>query len=682
MQQVQDRVTSTTIRAALGQIKLTLPPSGTPAPAANPLAMPSKPAPTASPTVPAGDGSEKPHAADGGDIMDAILAVPAIEAAVDSLKTQASDRIMQDWQRLKTGEKILGVSSVIAVAGGALAGVIANPAARKLALDQLNGKVLPVPKLDWLHLEINTGGDNLMLGLHVDVGQLLPTSWGFKASSPDAIGGVPEPEPFPVQRKLDSTEDTLRNSDLESRLNSSKGSGSPLTNEIRGFMEPRFGADFSSVRVHTGTDAVQMNRDVNAQAFAHGQDVYFGAGKRPGKDALTAHELTHVVQQSFVPTYQARSIQRREISSIDYFVNPSEILSDRNWTESDRKNNTQRWHDACLANLKAADSSQYVKVVERRDFYKWFYEYTAALGYTTRWALAAYIVANGAHQIVDMDEEHSFANETLNMANVELQGAMREGNQVIFDNVLPKLKKLFDGGPLKGKSALESDMTMLAEEQSLIQPMYSQMSQDTVDQLNYIARKKRFAGWGASLTDEDKVPKGKYNNAGTVPGFNQPNIKNIGDRWTYGMNLGNQFTPGGSGFLPGSHSMPTVESSYTDGSEFSKVDSRANLHKLDALLNPSRMSRSRDYPGRDIEPIIKSLTPFEKQQVLRDDSPDGWSYSLQFAQLRGISESIVKQALPPDRGSEQAITEFLSRYKKEVQRLGFKYPSPTWLNIL
>jgi hypothetical protein len=85
--------------------------------------------------------------------------------------------------------------------------------------------------------------------------------------------------------------------DLESQLGSSKGSGSPLSDDVRSFMEPRFGADFSGVRVHTGSDAVQMNRGVNAQAFAHGQDIYFGAGKLPGKDALTAHELTHVVQQ-------------------------------------------------------------------------------------------------------------------------------------------------------------------------------------------------------------------------------------------------------------------------------------------------------------------------------------------------------------------------------------------------
>lgn len=85
---------------------------------------------------------------------------------------------------------------------------------------------------------------------------------------------------------------------IESRLNSSKGGGSPLPDDVRSFMEPRFGVDFSSVRVHTGSDAVQMNRDLSAQAFTHRSDVYFGEGKAPGNNELTAHELTHVVQQT------------------------------------------------------------------------------------------------------------------------------------------------------------------------------------------------------------------------------------------------------------------------------------------------------------------------------------------------------------------------------------------------
>jgi hypothetical protein len=100
----------------------------------------------------------------------------------------------------------------------------------------------------------------------------------------------------PIQRSAEGSVQTQP--DLESRLMASKGSGSPLSADVRSFMEPRFGADFSGVRVHTGGEAVQMNREVGAQAFAHGQDVYFGAGKGPGKDELTAHELTHVVQQT------------------------------------------------------------------------------------------------------------------------------------------------------------------------------------------------------------------------------------------------------------------------------------------------------------------------------------------------------------------------------------------------
>jgi Domain of unknown function (DUF4157) len=85
---------------------------------------------------------------------------------------------------------------------------------------------------------------------------------------------------------------------VENRLAGSKGGGSALPDNVRNFMEPRFGADFSSVRVHTDSNAVQMNKELGAQAFAHGSDIYFGAGKSPGKDELTAHELTHTIQQT------------------------------------------------------------------------------------------------------------------------------------------------------------------------------------------------------------------------------------------------------------------------------------------------------------------------------------------------------------------------------------------------
>jgi hypothetical protein len=91
-------------------------------------------------------------------------------------------------------------------------------------------------------------------------------------------------------------------SDIEQRLAASRGGGSPLPSEVRAYMEPRFEADFGSVRVHTGDEASQLNRALSAQAFTHGQDIYLGEGKyAPGSDAgkrLLAHELTHVVQQT------------------------------------------------------------------------------------------------------------------------------------------------------------------------------------------------------------------------------------------------------------------------------------------------------------------------------------------------------------------------------------------------
>ena len=117
------------------------------------------------------------------------------------------------------------------------------------------------------------------------------------------IAPKPEQEEQPLQTKpslqrVTEADGNDPSSSLENQLSSSKGGGSPLSDEVRSFMEPRFGADFSSVRVHTGGEAVQMNRGLGAQAFAHGNDIYFGAGKSPGNNELTAHELTHVVQQS------------------------------------------------------------------------------------------------------------------------------------------------------------------------------------------------------------------------------------------------------------------------------------------------------------------------------------------------------------------------------------------------
>jgi hypothetical protein len=124
---------------------------------------------------------------------------------------------------------------------------------------------------------------------------------------------APKEEEKPVQKAEKEEEPVQAKSDpgarpaskLGARLSRRRGSGNPLSKNIKADMEHSFGKDFSGVRIHTDSEAVGMNRELHAQAFTHGQDVYFNAGKfnpeqTEGK-RLLAHELTHVVQQESPP---------------------------------------------------------------------------------------------------------------------------------------------------------------------------------------------------------------------------------------------------------------------------------------------------------------------------------------------------------------------------------------------
>jgi Domain of unknown function (DUF4157) len=77
--------------------------------------------------------------------------------------------------------------------------------------------------------------------------------------------------------------------------------GEPLDRQTRNFMEPRFGTDFSDVRIHTDASAAQSADTLGANAYTTGRDIYFAAGKyAPGNingKKLLAHELAHTVQQ-------------------------------------------------------------------------------------------------------------------------------------------------------------------------------------------------------------------------------------------------------------------------------------------------------------------------------------------------------------------------------------------------
>lgn len=119
----------------------------------------------------------------------------------------------------------------------------------------------------------------------------------------------------------------------ESKVNSSEvqpgivnriqslGSGNPLPESVRSYFEPRFGQDFSDVRLHTDRHVAQAAWYLNASAFTIGRDIYFGHGQfRPGTkegDKLIAHELTHSLQQRAVSGASRVHTSSREAFAIN-----------------------------------------------------------------------------------------------------------------------------------------------------------------------------------------------------------------------------------------------------------------------------------------------------------------------------------------------------------------------------
>lgn len=115
----------------------------------------------------------------------------------------------------------------------------------------------------------------------------------------------------PEIQKMESEEDELQmksmpegNQSMEQQLESAKGGGEAIPETTLQEMNQSFGADFSNVRVHQGSQAVQMNQQLGAQAFTNGNNVFFNQGKFKPESSegkhLLAHELTHTIQQGAI----------------------------------------------------------------------------------------------------------------------------------------------------------------------------------------------------------------------------------------------------------------------------------------------------------------------------------------------------------------------------------------------
>jgi outer membrane protein OmpA-like peptidoglycan-associated protein len=97
---------------------------------------------------------------------------------------------------------------------------------------------------------------------------------------------------------------------LEGQIAIMRSGGEPLPHSVRAFFEPRFGRDFSNVRLHTGVAAAETASSIDALAYTTGNHIVFAAGRyapetEPGR-RLLAHELAHTIQQG----HAAPSVQR------------------------------------------------------------------------------------------------------------------------------------------------------------------------------------------------------------------------------------------------------------------------------------------------------------------------------------------------------------------------------------
>ncbi len=112
---------------------------------------------------------------------------------------------------------------------------------------------------------------------------------------------------------IQAKESVTASDSVSQKINSTRGGGSSMDSGTKSFMESRFGTDFSDVKIHTGSYSSQMSKELNAQAFTTGSDIYFNSGKydtssNAGKHLL-AHELTHTLQQGNNSLLQNKLIQ-------------------------------------------------------------------------------------------------------------------------------------------------------------------------------------------------------------------------------------------------------------------------------------------------------------------------------------------------------------------------------------
>jgi len=269
------------------------------------------PAPTTADAGATSDAASKAAAPDkpttrpggAGDVLSAVTALPQVHRLLDTTRDQTLGQLKRYWGSADTGERVGFVSASVLVGGSFLAPLLALPGPRGAALPLLNGKVIPIPLVEGYGLEFNFGANSVTVGAHVDVGRLLPASWGFGPASLKPIGDPPQAQSGPVSRKAEAAGRGASPSSLvAAHIHAEQGRGAALPPAVRTELGGRLGADLRDVRIHDGASANALTRELHAQAFTVGADIFFRSGRYAPASAagarLLAHEVVHTQQQA------------------------------------------------------------------------------------------------------------------------------------------------------------------------------------------------------------------------------------------------------------------------------------------------------------------------------------------------------------------------------------------------
>ncbi|ACE06707.1 hypothetical protein Aasi_1414 [Candidatus Amoebophilus asiaticus 5a2] len=241
-----------------------------------------------------------------------------------------------------------------------------------------------------------------------------------------------------------------------------------------------------------------------------GVNVYRYVGNNP----VNLHDPTGALEFENYDAYKAY-VGNKALSA-------DKIGSQGHWLKSDRENKTDVWSVANTFNLQQKDGNlQYTTITQRVAFYGWFQKQIEAKGFETKWAGAAYIIAQQMSLMDDKLVASLTDDQIIKFAN--------EGNKAIFDDVFDNLRDLYNGPVLKGDAARKwNEATLTHEQRDVVQPIYARQTPETIKTLQSLAEG---TGWKATLglIFDRRFPIGG-------PLKFSGDISNWQDRYAHGMN--------------------------------------------------------------------------------------------------------------------------------------------------